>query len=270
MSFHSDQEKQLITKFRSRVFDILKPGEDRSDQFLLRWIRAQDGNIEKAELMIRKSFDWRREYGFDDILYQAIDPVLMHLCPYSMLGLDTLGHPVVSFSIGRWDLARIVNEGREVEFVTHYTQLFEKAMERIRDSNKGRKPWEFQNTQFTAIADWAGYSYQQLVNFKVQLMLKLASSFDSHYPETLYKAFYINCPAIFPRLFAMLKPVMRDKTVARIKVYGTNRQEWEGKIKRLVHSNQLPPEYGGTAGPVSLSAAQGQTTTLTTTGAYPQ
>lgn len=122
----------------------------------------------------------------------------MHLCPYSMLGLDTLGHPgkwhatqssdyfsklivmrvvqnadellsevaVVSFSIGRWDLARIVNEGREVEFVTHYTQLFEKAMERIRDSNKGRKPWEFQNTQFTAIADWAGYSYQQLVNFK--------------------------------------------------------------------------------------------------------
>lgn len=98
--------------------------------------------------------------------YKAMDPLMLNLCPYSFLGNDTLGHPVMVLSIGRWGLTQIVDEGREAEYFHFTTQITEQLIQRIRESNGGRQPWEFQNTQFTAIVDWAGYSLQQLVNYK--------------------------------------------------------------------------------------------------------
>ena len=49
--------------------------------------------MEKAELMIRKSFEWRSEFGADDILDRTMDPFCTENCIYYFDGVDHHGHP---------------------------------------------------------------------------------------------------------------------------------------------------------------------------------
>jgi hypothetical protein len=62
------RELELVQKFRNRVTDILPPENLGNNSYLVRWIRARDGDLEKAELMLRKSATWYKRNEMDSII----------------------------------------------------------------------------------------------------------------------------------------------------------------------------------------------------------
>jgi len=58
--------------------------------------------------------------------------------------------------------------------------------------------------------------------------------------------FVITAPSIFEVVLTAIRPFMSPQTRASLKVYGTNRQEWEPIVFREIERNQLPQDVKGT------------------------
>ena len=53
-------------------------------------------------------------------------------------------------------------------------------------------------------------------------------------------------PKIFSLVFAMVKPLMTQVTLDKLKVYGNDRAEWTAALLEEIDADQLPAHYGGT------------------------
>ena len=52
-------------------------------------------------------------------------------------------------------------------------------------------------------------------------------------------------PKIFSLVFAMVKPLMTQVTLDKLKVYGNDRAEWTAALLEEIDADQLPAHYGG-------------------------
>lgn len=62
----SPRQQAALDQFRNAVEDVKRPSD--TDAFLLRWLRARDFDVDKAERMYRHDLKWRKENGIDDML----------------------------------------------------------------------------------------------------------------------------------------------------------------------------------------------------------
>ncbi|KAM7311125.1 SEC14-like protein 2 [Ixodes scapularis] len=87
---------------RSAVADL--PGE-RTDHFLLRWLRARDFDVSKAENMLRRNVEWRSEHKMDSLVeeYQASE-LVRRFFPGGILECSPNGNPVFLIPIGNVDI----------------------------------------------------------------------------------------------------------------------------------------------------------------------
>ncbi|CAL8125439.1 unnamed protein product [Orchesella dallaii] len=234
------EETKLVGDFRKRVSDVLKNKEQNEDIFLIRWMRARDLNLDKAEDMLRNSLIWREENNVDKVLEVKFDPFYLLEFPCNVLSQDKIGNPVFAIPIGKWDFRKIVSQGKTEEFKLYVSYMFETIMQGMRERNLKRNPDQLPISQVTVVADWAGYSYMQLVNIKaVQQLLHMASVYEAHYPEVLHKCFFINCPSFFNIVLAMLKPILAPKTLGKITCHGSNMSEWEATVHEVIEPDQL-------------------------------
>jgi len=241
----TEKEKEILKKFLEAVNDALYHEEHRQDPFLLRWLRARDHDLDKSEKMLRASLEWRRSMDVDKILSKPFDPWVSETFPYWIDSTSKYGHPVLELPLGAWDVRKAVDKGLENEFQQHVCRFFEDVLQKIREGNKGKKKGEWPNTQWLCVVDWKGYSYAQLAHWKgLQNTLKMAATYEAHYPEVLYKAVFINCPAVFPLFMRLLKRIIAPKTVEKIQCYKA-REEWEPLLLEEIGEENLGHPYGG-------------------------
>jgi len=69
---------------------------------------------------------------------------------------------------------------------------------------------------------------------------------DANYPESLRRVFVINAPKIFTFAFSMVRPLLSQVTLDKIKVFGTDREQWTEALLQDIDADQLPVHYGGT------------------------
>ncbi|KAL1435879.1 hypothetical protein MTO96_010651 [Rhipicephalus appendiculatus] len=60
-------QQAALEQFRKAVCDVKRTSD--TDAYLLRWLRARDFDVAKAEKMYRDHLKWRKENGADDILH---------------------------------------------------------------------------------------------------------------------------------------------------------------------------------------------------------
>jgi len=97
--------------------------------------------------------------------------------------------------------------------------------------------------------------------------------FEANYPESLRRAFVINgaplyssfkkiiffiakiyvsillffsAPKIFAVLYNLIKPCLHQATVDKMKIFGSNKDEWSKAMLEEIDADQLPVHYGGT------------------------
>ncbi|CAL8125555.1 unnamed protein product [Orchesella dallaii] len=250
MALPSKEELLVLDTFRAKVADILSEEEVADDMFLLRWLRARDLNLEKAEGMLRSAIKWRKENHMDDtIIKKPIDPFYHENYPRWVDGMDKEGRPIFSAAFGRWDVRKVVKQGKNKEFVDYLTDGFELVVKAIKRSAEMHpaQPGKPPITQVVCVYDWEGFAWGQLLSYQsVQNFLQFGSIYEAYYPEILHSCYFINCPSVISTVLTLLRPVIAPKTMDKIKCIGTDKEAWKAEFNKRFDAEQLRPQFGGT------------------------
>ncbi|XP_057372734.1 SEC14-like protein 2 isoform X2 [Daphnia carinata] len=240
--------ENAIQQFRNAVKDCeLK---DSSDEYLVKWLIAQDFDVSRAEKMLRQSLEWRRTSRADVILesYTPCEVLEQH---FSMghVGLDTFGCPVFICALGKMDLKGLLASMTKKEYYNFLTWMLETfvvviAQENNRTGCRTRKQ--------TFIIDLDQFSMRHLTSKPVgsfmnagAAILVLIQNYLVNYPDQFRRVFIINAPSMFPWLFSFIKPLLAQNDVPKFKIFGSNKKEWISALQEEIDSDQFPSYYGG-------------------------
>lgn len=247
-------ERDLIIIFRSRVADLEIPEKLLHEQHLLRWIRARDGDVSKAEEMLSRHIDWRKENKIDTSLLEwSPTPFLRETYQPKFCGFDSSGSPILLCTFGAWDMRPALARGEKANIIRYKDQVLEKVMQLmvLYENQRACHPNLLNNqekiTQFNCICDWKAFSLRYIMSKEVvEVILEAARSFEANYPETLKAAYNVNCSKVFDVLFKLVKPFLSERTLSKILIYDNNEAKWKGDILKSLPADQVPVSYGGT------------------------
>ncbi|CAG7828908.1 unnamed protein product [Allacma fusca] len=249
MNKFTDQEKDALQKFRNVLNDLSLPTEQQSDFYLIRWLRAREMNLKAAEEMLRASLKWRQEYDADNLLSWQAPAQFQSDFAYDMNGVDKDGAPVFIVPFGKWDIKAAVASGQKDVYLRYFIQLCERAYDVMRKISKDR-PADDPVTQVTLVWDLDGFSLRQLTaRGTVDAILECVKRLEANYPEMMKISFNVNAPRIFALLFALVKPLLTERTLAKIQLFGPTPTKWKSALLKIIPADQLLPAYGGTRSP---------------------
>ncbi|XP_050026712.1 SEC14-like protein 2 isoform X1 [Dermacentor andersoni] len=235
----SPRQQATLDQFRNAVADVKRPSD--TDAFLLRWLRARDFDVAKAERMYRHDLKWRKENGIDDMLqsYEASE-IVKENYPGGVLYPCKDGRPLWMVPAGVDFQAFIASLTPEVvqrhcTYLMEYTEFLKRSA-----SKEGGK--EIQS-QYMVI-DLEKFSLRNLYCWQaVKTLTNVLQTMENHYPECLEKCIVINAPNFFPVLWKMVRPFLTQRTTDKIEVYG--KDGWKENVLNIIDAAQLPAYWGG-------------------------
>ncbi|KAL7631160.1 UNVERIFIED_CONTAM: hypothetical protein RMT77_018541 [Armadillidium vulgare] len=235
------KEKDILNEFRGRVVDKVPPHLS-SDFELSRWLIARNFNINKAEAMLLKSLEWRKEWNMDNIADWNPPEVLKKYFPSGIPGYDKEGNPVIIIPYGNADIRGLIKSCNTKELIKYFAQIFENAVLIMRERSRDRgepigKLIDIVDLEKFSLGD---FSYRPAL----AVVLKFIDIFESNYPEILRCCYVINAPKAFSVAFNILKPFLSEKTLNKIKIHGKN--GWKEGLLKMIDEDQLPVHWGGT------------------------
>ncbi|OXA64813.1 SEC14-like protein 2 isoform X1 [Folsomia candida] len=212
------EEEALMQEFAKRVYDLNE--EMRNSETLIRFLRARECDIEKAEVMLRKSAKWFQEndvrsYRAGFTLPQVLaDDYICHV-----LGTDCQGYPVIYVPLGRWNIRDRLKDGYlDATLEGRFYLLEGVIMAAVRQSTRRQ--------QFVLVVDLAELSFYKVAHMDtINVVTQIFQDYEDNYPERLKSAFIINTPWVFPYAFSLVKPWIAAKTLTKVSVLG-NRSKW--------------------------------------------
>jgi len=228
------QEYSQLQKLAGRVTDI--SGEMTEVTTLIRYLRARDGNVDKAEQMLRKSVKWREENNV--VSYRRgykLPPALQDDYIIEVIGNDYEGHPVVYAPLGQWNIRDKISEGYlEETMEARFYMLEAVIMDAISRSQKH---------QFVLLVDLSGLTFYKVAHLETtNVVIKIFQDFDHHYPERLRAAFVVNPPWVFPYAFSLIKPWLAPKTLSKVNILHGDRNKWLNTLKTSIPEEILPTD----------------------------
>lgn len=238
----SAQQETALKQFKIQIEDVWKP--EYTDHFLLRWLRARDFDVAKAEDLLRGNIKWRYEKGVDSILKTYKPPkVLQQYFPGGLFNYDKTGSPVWILPFGNGDFRGMLQcvSKDEIGMLIVYT-LEMIAEERKKQSKKLGKEVETMMILF----DYENFSMRQVYSLQViDLIRSCAALYEQHYPETLKRAFIFNTPGFFPIFWKIIRPFLSERTANKVQIL-TKGDEWKSVLLEHIDGSQLPAHWGGT------------------------
>jgi len=247
MAKPTETELIILKKFRAITADLILKPEQRTDMALLRWLRARDLNLQKADDMLRKSLIWRKEMDIDNVLTWKQPAWMEQFFQYEICGHSRDGSPVIVFPFGKWDVRRAVELGEADKWLRLTDQLYARGLEAMNKVNEGMSPDGHPVSQMIIVVDWRGFSMRQFASMtSMQTMMELCSRFEANYPETIKIVYYLNTPRVFSLIWAIMKPLMAEHTLTKIQIFGNNEAKYIPAILKEIAPDQLPIILGGT------------------------
>jgi len=236
-------EVGLIAEFRKR-FQSGELNEDQSrDLFLVRWIRARNHNLDKAEEMLRKSLKWRKENDIDNISSWEPPKEIEAMVPIDILGTDADNIPYIVLNMGKVNLLQIVKTGQQATAIKYIQKTYEVVERQITGEKKQRDGTPV--TAGVAIFSYKGFSFKTCANVGVaELFLNISKSFEANRPEILNKMYVINAGKAFTVLFSLVKPILATATRNKISVYNSA-SKWKPVLQKNIPADILPVAFGG-------------------------
>jgi hypothetical protein len=236
------QEKDALEKLRGRVAAKVPHDYMKQDIYLIRWLRARNLDVNQAETMLIDNLKWRKENKMDTILKEDFTEFDREY-PYQIRFRDKEGKPIITGNFGDWDLRKLAIAGKLPMLNRHIDRAFENATQSVRNlQGEGQLV-----AQFDFIINMENYNLQQQGCLQcLPFYLYLVNTYENHFPGHADKIMLINTPAIFELILTVLRPIMSPLTRQTLKVYNTNKQQWQAELLRIVDKDELPIEYGGT------------------------
>ncbi|KAG7218749.1 hypothetical protein INR49_007286 [Caranx melampygus] len=237
----SPKQAECLSEFRRRIQDVLADLPAQHDHYLLRWLRARSFNVQKAEAMIRKHVEFRKQMKVDSIISEWRPPeVIDRYVSGGMCGYDREGSPIWYDVIGPLDPKGLLLSASKQDFIrtkVRHTELL--RLECQRQSEKLEKNIE----SVTLISDCEGLGLKHIWKPAIELYGEILTMFEENYPEGLKRVFLIKAPRMFPVAYNLIKHFLCEETRHKIIVLGNN---WQEVLRTHIAPEQLPVVYGGT------------------------
>ncbi|KAM9734354.1 SEC14-like protein 2 [Menidia menidia] len=236
----SPRQAEGLHQFRERIEDILPGLPAQHDHYLLRWLRARSFNVQKAEVMIRKHVEFRKQMKVDTIISDWTPPeVIERYVSGGMCGYDREGSPVWYDVIGPLDPKGLLMSASKQDFLrakVRHTELLRRECHK--QSEKLGKNIE----SITLIYDCEGLGLKHIWKPAVEAYGEILTMFEDNYPEGLKRVFLIKAPRMFPMAYNLIKHFLCEETRRKIIVLGAG---WQEELRRHISPQQLPVAYGG-------------------------
>uniref|UniRef100_A0AAR2J802 SEC14-like protein 2 n=1 Tax=Pygocentrus nattereri TaxID=42514 RepID=A0AAR2J802_PYGNA len=233
----SPKQAEALDEFRERIGDVHDKLPIQSDHYLLRWLRARNFSINKAEAMLRKHVEFRKHMKVDSILEDWMPPeVIERYVSGGMCGYDREGSPVWYDVIGPLDPKGLLMSASKQDFLR--TKIRDSEFLRrecLRQSEKLEKPVE----AITLIYDCEGLGMKHMYKPAVEAYGEVRFN-----RLELKKLNFLipSAPKIFPIAYNLIKHFLCEETRRKIIVVGSN---WKDVLQKYVAPDQLPVAYGG-------------------------
>lgn len=235
------EEAKGMEELRKRLQHEMKDEYFKDDSMFLRFLRARDLNLNKAEDMLRNHIQWREKNDIDDIdMYKP--PEVSKYFPMSLIGVDKNGCPIRYLPFGNMDAKGLLKSAKKNDCVKSVVQRLEYDATRMNDlSVKAGRSVD----QWIYIFDFENYTFAKATHKPtLQMLAYLMMTYEAHYPERLKFAFVINASVYFTLIFSVVKPLFTGTTLSKIKIFG--KEGWKDELLKLIDADVLPVALGGT------------------------
>ena len=249
------------------------------DANLVRFVRARDGNVSKAEKMLREHGQWRDEYGFPALLAAPPTPedaFIQRWWPDGLLeGSDLRGRPVQLIRLGKADLPGIEREVGRKKWIEYCCLKNEALFEEIRKRCLRQNTFETSAPLIMDMRDLGTHHAWGVPLFKAMLDVT-----EPNFPERLSATYIVNArgprptnsiprrvdgvsrrrrrgeretntmptqaPAVFSWLYGMVKGFLNPGTAAKVQVFGASDDHLKALLEVMPLST-IPTDLGGEA-----------------------
>ncbi|KAM7540650.1 hypothetical protein Aperf_G00000030171 [Anoplocephala perfoliata] len=212
----SNVDWNLLRQFREKTSD-LNIEKLEEDQYVIRWLKARNWNVKKAEKMFRLSLEWRSENKLDELLTSFTVPeVIEKYLPGGICGQDKFGHPVYIIPAGTIDVFGLMHSVSKRQLALSIYYLLDNFENEVLPAQT-RKMDKLIN-QLVFIFDLQHVNRRLLWRPWLNFFLELVSDFEANYPELMATCFVLNVPSFFNLLFSLIKPLLSKETQAKIQL----------------------------------------------------
>ncbi|KAJ7035623.1 CRAL-TRIO domain-containing protein [Mycena alexandri] len=203
---------------------------------LMKFLRARNLNPTAASEMFVATLRWREEFNVDAAVKEEFPEEVFGQLGH-IFGKDKQGRPVI-YNIygGNQDLEAVF--GDVDRFLRWRVAFMEKSLELL----------DFANVdQAIQIHDYAGVSMSNRTPASKNAASQASNIFSSHYPELLYKKYFVNVPGYMSWLFWIFKSIIPSATFAKMSVVGSGAHSIGKVLLPVIPADELPKRYGGKA-----------------------
>ncbi|KAJ2933139.1 hypothetical protein H1R20_g3940, partial [Candolleomyces eurysporus] len=232
----SDAKTAPIT-FWGVPIDPQNPKADaRVSVILMKFLRARSLNPTAAREMLVNTLRWRESFNVDAVMKEEFpEDVFGNMG--KIYGLDKEKRPVVyNLYGGNSDLKAVFSDVQR--FIRWRVALQERSI-LLLDFNEV--------DQMIQIHDYAGVSMSSRDANSKAAASEASNIFSSHYPETLYRKFFVNVPTLLSWIFWAFKAIIPSATMAKMSMVGSGDNALRKALLPYVDTKQLPRRYGGDA-----------------------
>ncbi|KAK4416604.1 Patellin-3 [Sesamum alatum] len=213
--------------------------DEKTDTVLLKFLRARDYMVTDAFAMIKRTIQWRKNFGIDNLLEEDLGTELDRAI--FMHGCTKEGHPVCYNVFGEFQNKELYqkmfsDEEKRQKFLRWRIQFLEKSIREL-DFSPGGISTIFQvsdlkNSQGTINKP----EIRQVVDQVLQLL-------QDNYPELVAKQVFINAPWWYMAYYKIISPLLTQRTKSKFAIAGPSLST--ATLFKYISANQIPQQYGG-------------------------
>ncbi|XP_052239474.1 alpha-tocopherol transfer protein-like isoform X1 [Dreissena polymorpha] len=208
------------------------------DAFLLRFLRAKKFDYDRAFNLLVRHYEMKADEKNKSLFLNLRPASIKHVLEAGVTGVlphrDKLGRRVIMFRPGRWDPSKYpIDDIFRTNFLTLTTLLEEEE--------------EIQICGIILLADLKHMGWKQTKKIKPFYAKKMFKAMEDCFPMRFKGIHYLNEPAVFDYIFAIMKPFLKEKILSRVHFHGNKYHE----LKEYIDEEHLPSDYGGQGPPFS-------------------
>jgi len=238
----SKSQKEALDKFKARVSSRVEKDYQKSDIYLIRWLRARNFDVRAAEEMLISDLKWRKAQGMDNIQEEDWTDMEEDF-PWYYDGYDNEGKPILTANYDEWDIRKGVVAGKLQRIMRWMAYALDTGVRRVRElqaEGKNVTQWDF-------IINMNNFNLIQHGCIQcLPIYTTFVTNYENHFPGSADKILLLNTPQVFEIVLNIIRPVMSQQTRDALKVYNNNKEEWEPIVFNDIGRDQLVKEYGGT------------------------
>ena len=208
------------------------------DHYLLRFLRARNWDVEKTCLMLKNHYAWRVEKNIAELYKKPMEGVqhIKRFYPHGYHGVDKIGRSVYIEKLGAIDMPMLLTESSPEQIIAYFSRESEISLRQRLPAASLAKGSVVDRS--LSILDLNGLSFRFATHTTARKVVKqiIAVSGDN-YPELMGEIVIINAPRVFSLAWSAVKPMLDEKTVAKIKIYSHCAKDY---LAELIGEENVP------------------------------